>query len=184
MSAAVWSQCPVHSRPVRVQVVGAGDRHGCLCSAGTVRVPELCLVFRVQDVVNTHPGLAFLKEASEFHSRYITTVSIRARPAAPGTPVPGPTTHVNEDSGPQAAALLNPDFLHPRIRCGQCLLRGAEQGPVTGRCPVLRPKAQRARAEPGGCCHVSDSSTREGTSQTSVRSPSLGVGAAQPGRTS
>lgn len=28
-----------------------------------------------QDVVNTHPGLSFLKEASEFHSRYITTVS-------------------------------------------------------------------------------------------------------------
>nr|XP_044624196.1 LOW QUALITY PROTEIN: serine/threonine-protein phosphatase 2A regulatory subunit B'' subunit beta [Equus asinus] len=28
----------------------------------------------LQDVVNTHPGLAFLKEASEFHSRYITTV--------------------------------------------------------------------------------------------------------------
>ena len=28
-----------------------------------------------QDVVNTHPGLAFLKEAAEFHSRYITTVS-------------------------------------------------------------------------------------------------------------
>ncbi|VCX38563.1 unnamed protein product [Gulo gulo] len=27
----------------------------------------------LQDVVNTHPGLAFLKEASEFHSRYITT---------------------------------------------------------------------------------------------------------------
>lgn len=34
-----------------------------------------------QDVVNTHPGLAFLKEAAEFHSRYITTVS--AAPAAP-----------------------------------------------------------------------------------------------------
>lgn len=30
-----------------------------------------------QDVVNTHPGLSFLKEASEFHSRYITTVSDR-----------------------------------------------------------------------------------------------------------
>ena len=29
----------------------------------------------LQDVVNTHPGLAFLKEAAEFHSRYITTVS-------------------------------------------------------------------------------------------------------------
>lgn len=27
-----------------------------------------------QDVVNSHPGLSFLKEASEFHSRYITTV--------------------------------------------------------------------------------------------------------------
>ncbi|KPP64360.1 serine/threonine-protein phosphatase 2A regulatory subunit B'' subunit beta-like [Scleropages formosus] len=29
----------------------------------------------LQDVVNSHTGLAFLKEASEFHSRYITTVS-------------------------------------------------------------------------------------------------------------
>lgn len=28
------------------------------------------LVSMVQDVVDTHPGLAFLKEASEFHSRY------------------------------------------------------------------------------------------------------------------
>ncbi|KFP86524.1 PREDICTED: serine/threonine-protein phosphatase 2A regulatory subunit B'' subunit beta [Acanthisitta chloris] len=28
----------------------------------------------IQDVVNSHPGLSFLKEASEFHSRYITTV--------------------------------------------------------------------------------------------------------------
>lgn len=28
----------------------------------------------LQDVVNTHPGLAFLKAAPEFHSRYITTV--------------------------------------------------------------------------------------------------------------
>nr|XP_017536835.1 serine/threonine-protein phosphatase 2A regulatory subunit B'' subunit beta isoform X1 [Manis javanica] len=28
----------------------------------------------LQDVVNTHPGLAFLREAAEFHSRYITTV--------------------------------------------------------------------------------------------------------------
>ncbi|XP_077472954.1 serine/threonine-protein phosphatase 2A regulatory subunit B'' subunit beta isoform X1 [Stigmatopora argus] len=28
----------------------------------------------LQDVVNTHAGLAFLKEASDFHSRYITTV--------------------------------------------------------------------------------------------------------------
>ncbi|XP_042527484.1 serine/threonine-protein phosphatase 2A regulatory subunit B'' subunit beta-like [Dipodomys spectabilis] len=36
-------------------------------------VPEDFVPF-LQDVVNTHPGLSFLKEASEFHSRYITTV--------------------------------------------------------------------------------------------------------------
>lgn len=28
----------------------------------------------VQDVVDTHPGLTFLKEAAEFHSRYVHTV--------------------------------------------------------------------------------------------------------------
>uniref|UniRef100_A0AAZ3PW36 EF-hand domain-containing protein n=1 Tax=Oncorhynchus tshawytscha TaxID=74940 RepID=A0AAZ3PW36_ONCTS len=31
----------------------------------------------LQDVVNSHAGLAFLKEASDFHSRYITTVAQR-----------------------------------------------------------------------------------------------------------
>ena len=31
----------------------------------------------VQDVVDTHPGLGFLKEATEFHSRYVHTVSIK-----------------------------------------------------------------------------------------------------------
>lgn len=35
------------------------------------------LVCLVQDVVDTHPGLAFLKEASEFHSRYVHTVIAR-----------------------------------------------------------------------------------------------------------
>lgn len=30
----------------------------------------------VQDVVDTHPGLSFLKEATEFHSRYVHTVHI------------------------------------------------------------------------------------------------------------
>ena len=29
----------------------------------------------VQDVVDSHPGLGFLKEATEFHSRYVHTVS-------------------------------------------------------------------------------------------------------------
>ena len=31
----------------------------------------------VQDVVDTHPGLGFLKEATEFHSRYVHTVSFK-----------------------------------------------------------------------------------------------------------
>ena len=30
----------------------------------------------VQDVVDTHPGLTFLKEAAEFHSRYVHTVTL------------------------------------------------------------------------------------------------------------
>lgn len=36
-------------------------------------VPE-DFVGLVQDVVDTHPGLTFLKEAAEFHSRYVHTV--------------------------------------------------------------------------------------------------------------
>lgn len=31
----------------------------------------------IQDVINTHPGLMFLKEAEEFHSRYVHTVIAR-----------------------------------------------------------------------------------------------------------
>lgn len=31
----------------------------------------------IQDVVDTHPGLLFLKEAEEFHSRYVHTVIAR-----------------------------------------------------------------------------------------------------------
>ena len=37
-------------------------------------VPE-DLVLLIQDVVDSHPGLGFLKEATEFHSRYVHTVS-------------------------------------------------------------------------------------------------------------
>jgi len=29
----------------------------------------------IQEIVDTHPGLGFLKEATEFHSRYVHTVS-------------------------------------------------------------------------------------------------------------
>lgn len=34
----------------------------------------------IQDVVDTHPGLTFLKEATEFHSRYVHTVSLEIIP--------------------------------------------------------------------------------------------------------
>jgi len=39
-------------------------------------VPE-DLVPLIQDIVDTHPGLLFLKEATEFHSRYVHTVIAR-----------------------------------------------------------------------------------------------------------
>lgn len=41
-------------------------------------IPE-DLIPLVQDVVNTHPGLTFLKQAPEFHSRYVHTVSAGTR---------------------------------------------------------------------------------------------------------
>jgi serine/threonine-protein phosphatase 2A regulatory subunit B'' len=31
----------------------------------------------IQDIVDSHPGLGFLKEATEFHSRYVHTVIAR-----------------------------------------------------------------------------------------------------------
>lgn len=43
-------------------------------SARAYVVPE-DLVILIQDVVDSHPGLGFLKEATEFHSRYVHTVS-------------------------------------------------------------------------------------------------------------
>ena len=33
--------------------------------------------YLVQDIIDTHPGLKFLREAKEFHSRYIKTVVAR-----------------------------------------------------------------------------------------------------------
>ncbi|XP_013361043.1 PREDICTED: serine/threonine-protein phosphatase 2A regulatory subunit B'' subunit beta [Chinchilla lanigera] len=45
-----------------------------LASPGSGGLVQEDFVPFLQDVVNTHPGLSFLKEASEFHSRYITTV--------------------------------------------------------------------------------------------------------------
>lgn len=34
-------------------------------------------VLLIQDIVDSHPGLGFLKEATEFHSRYVHTVIAR-----------------------------------------------------------------------------------------------------------
>ena len=44
------------------------SRERCVCC-------KVCVVFVVQDVVDCHPGLSFLQDAPEFHSRYIHTVS-------------------------------------------------------------------------------------------------------------
>jgi hypothetical protein len=48
-------------------------------SRGAPRGPKPYLlpedfVAMVQDIVDTHPGLAFLREAQEFHFRYVRTV--------------------------------------------------------------------------------------------------------------
>ncbi|XP_073397536.1 serine/threonine-protein phosphatase 2A regulatory subunit B'' subunit beta-like isoform X2 [Dendrobates tinctorius] len=45
-----------------------------LAKPGCVYLEQEDLIPFLQDVVNTHPHLTFLREASEFHSRYITTV--------------------------------------------------------------------------------------------------------------
>jgi hypothetical protein len=48
-----------------------------ILSRGKARhlVPE-DFVAMIQDVINTHPGLSFLKDAYEFHSRYVQTVTL------------------------------------------------------------------------------------------------------------
>ena len=51
------------------------DNNSNALGGRTCLVPE-DFVPLVQDVVDTHPGLTFLKEATEFHSRYVHTVFI------------------------------------------------------------------------------------------------------------
>lgn len=48
-----------------------------ILSKGRARylIPE-DFVPMIQDVINTHPGLSFLKDAYEFHSRYVHTVCL------------------------------------------------------------------------------------------------------------
>jgi hypothetical protein len=67
------------------------------------------LIPLVQDVVETHPGLTFLKEATEFHSRYVHTVGglqprLQSSPAGPETRVcyTAPSRKINSSSFGQA----------------------------------------------------------------------------------
>nr|CAG4647646.1 EOG090X00JH [Moina brachiata]SVE92839.1 EOG090X00JH [Moina brachiata] len=70
------------SRFVRLLTVISPNHHGNGVVSGNVSpgraflVPE-DFVPLIQDVVDTHPGLTFLKEAAEFHSRYVHTVIAR-----------------------------------------------------------------------------------------------------------
>ncbi|WAR28712.1 P2R3B-like protein [Mya arenaria] len=48
-----------------------------MAKQGTNYIEEEDLVPFLQDVVDTHPGLTFLQEAPEFHSRYVNTVIAR-----------------------------------------------------------------------------------------------------------
>jgi len=61
------SSCHDEASQFMTLVAGAGRGH---------LVPE-DLVPLIQDIVDTHPGLLFLKEATEFHSRYVHTVIAR-----------------------------------------------------------------------------------------------------------
>ncbi|XP_042190218.1 serine/threonine-protein phosphatase 2A regulatory subunit B'' subunit beta isoform X2 [Callorhinchus milii] len=45
-----------------------------LAKPGCSYVEQEDFIPLIQDVVNTHPGLTFLREAAEFHTRYVTTV--------------------------------------------------------------------------------------------------------------
>ncbi|KAK2892015.1 serine/threonine-protein phosphatase 2A regulatory subunit B'' subunit alpha isoform X1 [Channa argus] len=45
-----------------------------LAKPGCISLEQEDFIPLLQDIVDTHPGLTFLKDAPEFHSRYITTV--------------------------------------------------------------------------------------------------------------
>nr|CAG4646793.1 EOG090X00JH [Megafenestra aurita]SVE92215.1 EOG090X00JH [Megafenestra aurita] len=54
-----------------------GPMNNSTTSSGRFYLVPEDFVPLVQDVVDTHPGLTFLKEAAEFHSRYVHTVIAR-----------------------------------------------------------------------------------------------------------
>ena len=53
-----------------------------LVNAGMMMVVLMMLVVvaMLQDVVDSHPGLTFLQDAPEFHSRYVQTVHFSVSP--------------------------------------------------------------------------------------------------------
>lgn len=56
-----------------------GPMNNSTTSSGRFYLVPEDFVPLVQDVVDTHPGLTFLKEAAEFHSRYVHTVCYQQR---------------------------------------------------------------------------------------------------------
>lgn len=131
-------------RPGRAGGPGAAPAHGRGPGPRADRRP--C----AQDVVDTHPGLAFLKEAADFHSRYITTVSTSpAASQAPGAgrppacgegPVcsPAPT----RDAGPRSGGRVGPALSRLRTPSGpRCtpditLVWGGREGHMPRPCPL------------------------------------------------
>lgn len=70
---------PTVSRPQAVRPRFAAERLPSTFAINLLPVVYLalpvCVFPPLQDIVDTHPGLTFLKDAPEFHSRYITTVN-------------------------------------------------------------------------------------------------------------
>lgn len=66
---------PSGSRPDgNLNSISVGATNGAINPSGRSHLVPEDFVPLVQDVVDTHPGLTFLKEATEFHSRYVHTV--------------------------------------------------------------------------------------------------------------
>lgn len=63
---SLWSSC--HDLPSKfIRILAKNSKKQTLS-------PENFILL-VQDVVDSHPGLTFLKTAPEFHSRYVHTVN-------------------------------------------------------------------------------------------------------------
>ncbi|XP_048745430.1 serine/threonine-protein phosphatase 2A regulatory subunit B'' subunit beta-like isoform X2 [Ostrea edulis] len=68
---SMWQRVFLPCHDEAAQFVKLAAKENCNC------LDEEDFFIFVQDVVDTHPGLTFLQEAPEFHSRYINTVIAR-----------------------------------------------------------------------------------------------------------